>query len=332
MADETLIGKEVAAPATGTDALRAAIVGTAGTATPTAVAKPAVVPTRPKDLFSFNTADLGVSVPVWSHVLVYSETSAGKTEMIADFCDPKRSLFIQTRRPEQMIHLREKGFVGVVARTEAHLRYCLTYPFAVWDQERKENSSLGELLNVVLDDGTAAAANLVAESDSKDARMSYREAGAVLRETICLGIMNMPVNFFMTAQADIRNDERTLIKTVEPKLPPAMRDMIEEDFEAVVFIDPLNYNVLTDRRRESMPIRDNEGRPIKIDGQPLVHTTITFAKNKGVRGTIPKVLMSGNRTVLADLTEKIKTGLAGQAGVVKRPVPVTAPGTVKAAV
>lgn len=225
----------------------------------------------PKGLVQGNTKNLGSG---YFHAVLYSETSARKTSTAAQFDSPENTRIIVTRRPEQLLPLRDLGYEYALCPDAASLRFALQRPEQLWPDWAARSTK-----TLVLDDGTEAVNMLLDEAGTidgkevKDRRRSYMEAGAELRDLLKLTLAK-PMNFIMVALAKVKENNITNADTVGPDLPPSMLNMVTTEFEYVLYIKKANYKLLTEDDRFVFTDIDPQTQKEKT------YTRSVFAKTK----------------------------------------------------
>lgn len=254
---------------------------------------------KPKGLTFFNTKEL---TRMFFHFCIYAETSMRKTTKLAEFCDPKKTLYILTRKKEQLIPIRSYGFEVAQVEDSTALSFALMYPEKIWKELQSKRPDLEELQYVALDDATEAVNLLVEGEDFKDQRKSYNEAGKELREILRL-YRKKPVHFGMTALAKVRGNAITGEENVLPELPPSMLGFLTTELEFTFYVKPDTFQLLTDRDFFSVKGQDES------TGKEKTFRRVIFAKNKlpkEARNTLLKVEAGDLKSIWAKI-EKAMT-------------------------
>jgi hypothetical protein len=252
----------------------------------------------PPSLKKFNTKELTGG---YLHACIYGETSARKSTTAATFGTPENVRIILTRRKEQLIPLREKGYEAALVEDEVALNYALMYPEQLWP----EWAGLPDR-TLVLDDGTEAVqmllegASVIDGKEVRDRRRSYTEAGDQLREAVKVTLAK-PQHFIMTALAKVRENALTNEERIAPDLPPSMQNLLMTEMEFVFYIKTRSWMFVTDR--EFQQIKET------VEGREKIFVREIFAKHKLPVGLAGKGLITPlEKMDLADIWKRVKDG------------------------
>src|SRR3990167_5780547 len=255
----------------------------------------------PKGMTLANTQDL---TQPFFHGCIYGETSMWKTSLAARFGKPEETLIVLTRRPEQLLPVRELGIPYVQAKDASMLNFGLLYPERLWEEARKTRPSLGELKNLVLDDATEAVSQLLEENsvidgkEVRDQRRSYTAAGKDLRELLKV-TLRKPMNVVLVALAKVRENPITNEETIAPDLPPSMLSMLLTEVEYAFYIKPGTHELLTDRDFIVFKDTDDAGKERTV-------RRVIFAKNKLPLGVTMGALLKYEPPDLGAVWRKIQ--------------------------
>lgn len=225
----------------------------------------------PKSLKKGNTDQL--TDQSFFRCVLYSETSARKTTTAAHFAGPKFSRIILTRSEDQMIPLQDEGFEYVYAPDDASLAYALKNPEKLWpdwaampDPEQQKT--------IILDDVSKGAQILVeSNSTGKDKRQAYSGALSDL-DSLIVPLTRKPYNLILISLAKVRENQISGEEQVGPDLSPSLMNYITAEFAAVLYIQPKNFKMLSDRSIFTVMGTD----PVTGKDKPFTRTI--FAKHK----------------------------------------------------
>ena len=252
---------------TGTLLKRAANVSTA--------THPAALSSR-SQIELFDASELTQS---FFRCVLYAETSRRKSTTAALFGDPDDVRIVLLRRKEQMLPLRDLGYKRIAyCRTLAQAQEALSHPEKLWPEwaDRPERvlilDDLTQLKDMLLDDSETFVDANGNEREVKDARMVHKQAKDAMKD-IVRGVLDKPMHFICVAMAATYPSQIDGNERIWPDLPPKMGNMIDTDFEFVLYIDEKFQLVV---QETSMQFKYTDPKTQK-EGMKL--RTI-FAKNK----------------------------------------------------
>jgi hypothetical protein len=182
--------------------------------------------------------------------VLYAETSRYKTTTAALFSDPDHTRIVLLRRKEQMLPLRDLGYKEIAhCPTLDKAQEALLHPEALWPEWAKLTDrylmldDLTQLKDMILEDSETTVDAAGNEREVKDLRQIHRAAKDAMKDII-RGVLDKPMHFGCVAMAvsfpsQIDGNER-----IWPDLPPKMGNMVDTDFEFVLYIDD-HYKLVT---------------------------------------------------------------------------------------
>ena len=234
------------------------------------------------------------------HAMLFGEPNTFKTTVAGEFGGPEHTLFIVTRRSEQLIPLANKGYKYVVAEDAESLRWALLHTEKAAEFAEKRAAEEGHATSgwaenwkkdpqrvVVVDDVTEGT-NVLKEDHMyvfhekgefagqtrpiKDPRQAYKKAGDELHDYLKV-LLGRPQHIILIAVDKNFDVEGTSDNRTEPDLPNKMMKLTETELE-YVFYFPHGDKMLT---RTSKVVRSGQ-----IEGKKEMVTwnEITFAKCK----------------------------------------------------
>lgn len=209
--------------------------------------------------------------------VLYGTTSSKKTTTAAEFEDPEFVRIILTRDESQLIPLAGQGYQYVKCDSASKFEYAMKYPEAIWpewgglaDPQRRRT--------IIVDDLTKALDVIVKSATAKDNRMAYRDAKNTLDDLVT-SLSSKPYNIILITLAKIGDNIRDE-EQIGPEMSPSLRNYIEGEFSAVLFVDATKNMILTDREKFGIAVENADG---KVTG---TKNRIIFSKTK-----LPKMLV-----------------------------------------
>lgn len=261
---------------------------------------------------SVQDVDLDGTHDFYLHALIYGPAGVWKTSTAALFGGPERTAIIVTRRKEQMIPLKGKGFKNIkVAQDAEALKYLLTFPEVAFGPawaNRKDRV-------LVIDDITEGQTTLVDDHKHyfdekksewvtpKDPRKAYGKAGEEYHDLLKMNL-GKPQHVILTAVERNFNVEGTIDWRTEPDVPNKVMILTETELEFVFYMELEKDEMLTRTRSQ---VRETENPDTK---RKEMWREITFAKQKLPLLLIGKnILAPTERKDLIKVWEKISTAL-----------------------
>lgn len=178
--------------------------------------------------------------------VLYSETSARKTTTAAHFSSPELTRIILTRSEDQMSPLEGEGYKYVHVTDATALSYAMKNSHILWpdwaampDPEKQKT--------LIIDDVSKAAQMLVeSNSTGKDKRQAYSGALADL-DSLISPLTLKAFNLILVSLAKVRENQISGEEQVGPDLSPSLMNYITAEFAAVLYIQPKNFKMLSDR-------------------------------------------------------------------------------------
>lgn len=225
----------------------------------------------PKGLKKGNTNQL--TDQSFFRCVLYSETSARKTTTAAHFAPPEFTRIILTRSEDQMSPLEGEGYQYVYVEDSAALSYAMKNPHLLWpdwaalpDPERQKT--------LIIDDVSKAAQILIeSNSTGRDKRQAYSGALSDL-DALISPLTRKPYNLILVSLAKVRENQISGEEQVGPDLSPSLMNYITAEFAAVLYIQPKNFKMLSDRSIFTVIGTD----PVTGKDKPFTRTI--FAKHK----------------------------------------------------
>jgi hypothetical protein len=225
----------------------------------------------PKNLKAGNTNQL--TDQSFFRCVLYSETSARKTTTAHHFAGPEFTRTILTRGHDQLIPLADENYQYVHAPDMESLAYALKNPEKLWP-DWAGMSDPGKLRTIVVDDVSKAAQILVeGNSTGRDKRQAYSGALSDL-DSLVAPLSLKPYNLILISLAKVRDNQISGEEQVGPDLSPSLLNYITAEFAAVLYIQPKNFKILTDRTIFTVMGTD----PVTGKNKPFTRTI--FAKHK----------------------------------------------------
>lgn len=250
-----------------------------------------------------NTKDI---TSPYFHCLLYGEIDAGKTVCAAQFDSPEKVRIIMTRRPEQLMSLRDLNYQYIHASSIEIFRNAVMYPEVIWPDWAKLSDR-----TLVIDDITQAKDMLNDDNEFtetgqeiKDFRRISKNSKDDFRSMLQLNALNKPMNLILVAQQKQWEQGREI--KINPDLPTGLLGMISADFEAVFNIRKTGQNkreLITDTDREMCTRKDDKGKE-------QTYQIVTFARHKISKNLAGKVIKSKEPAELRAVWEKLKSGVA----------------------
>lgn len=272
--------------------------------------------TPPASLRGGNTNELHAG---HFHFMIYGEANSFKTSTAAQFRGPEHTLFIVTRRSEQLIPLARMGFHYVVCEDAESLRWALMYPERAAEYVAPEwgkKWATDPEATIIVDDVTEGT-NVLKEDymytvnkdgDTvriKDGRQAYKKAGDELHDILKL-LLGRPRHVGLVAVDKNFDVEGTIDNRTEPDMPNKMMKLTETELEYVFFF-PHGDKMQTQTSKVA--------RQAQLEGkkETVVWNEITFAKCKlPLEYLTAGVVAPMEKKDLSEAWRKIQLALKGE--------------------
>lgn len=225
----------------------------------------------PKSLKKGNTNEL--TDQSFFRAVLYSETSARKTTTAAHFSSPEQTRIILTRSEDQMTPLEGEGYQYAYAPDATSLSYIMKNPHLYWPEWAALPDPNKEKTLIVDDLSKAALILIESNSTGKDKRQAYSGALSDL-DSLVSPLTMKPYNLILISLAKVRENQISGEEQVGPDLSPSLMNYITAEFAAVLYIQPKNFKMLSDRSIFTVIGTD----PVTGKDKPFTRTI--FAKHK----------------------------------------------------